>query len=230
MGTAALTAALTLAAARHGGADIYTRRNASGTLEATNLPPAADFRLTYRGKPTTLTQSPTPTARRSRNTDFDDHINAAAGKHGVSVDLVRAIIQVESGFDHLATSGKGAKGLMQLMPDTARDMGARSLFDPRQNIFAGVRYLRFLLNAFHGNVSLAAAAYNAGPTVVKRYRGVPPYKETRDYVNRVEALLGLRTQSLTPSPALVEALFIVPGDRPLTMAPAAGRRPSRRAR
>jgi soluble lytic murein transglycosylase-like protein len=227
VGTAALTAALTLAAARHGGADIYTRRNQSGTIEATNLPPAADFRLAYRSKPTTLIPSPSPTARRSSNTDFDDHINAAAGKHGVSVDLVRAIIQVESGFDHLATSTKGAKGLMQLMPDTARDMGARSVFDPRQNIFAGVRYLRFLLDAFHGNVSLAAAAYNAGPTVVKRFRGVPPYKETQDYVNRVEALLGMRAQSLTPAPALVEALFIVPNDRRLVTFPAAGGRPRR---
>jgi Transglycosylase SLT domain len=145
--------------------------------------------------------------RLSRNTAFDAHINEAARKHGVDVDLVRAIIQVESGFNPRAVSRKGAKGLMQLMPDTARDMGARNALDPKQNIFAGVRYLRFLLDAFDGDLTLATAAYNAGPTVVKRHGGIPPYEETLNYVDRVHSLLGLQPPGLEPPPALLDALF-----------------------
>lgn len=235
-GTAALTAALAFGAVGPAKADIYTRRNASGTIEATNVAGGADFRLTYRGRPTTLVRSPTGRLRLSYNSDFDHHISAAAGVHGVSIELVRAIIQVESGFDARATSTKGAKGLMQLMPDTARDMGVSNVLDPRQNIFAGARYLRFLLDAFHGNVTLAAAAYNAGPTVVKRYQGVPPYKETQDYVSRVQSLLGLRPQAFpapTPAPAPPQqAMFFVPNDThaaPATVAtrPAGSSRRSR---
>lgn len=152
----------------------------------------------------------------SRNTTFDAHINEAARKHGVDVDLVRAIIQVESGFNPRAVSRRGAKGLMQLMPATARDMGARNVLDPKQNIFAGVRYLRFLLDAFDGDLTLATAAYNAGPTVVKRHGGLPPYEETLNYVDRVHALLGLQPglerpglerPGLEPPPALLDALF-----------------------
>jgi soluble lytic murein transglycosylase-like protein len=196
-----------------------------------SLPSAPDLRLDLE-KRTTLIQPPRTVLRPSRNNAFDAHITAAAEKHGVDVELVRAIIQVESGFNQRARSRRGAKGLMQLMPDTARDMGARNAFDPRQNIFAGVRYLRFLLDAFDGDVTLAAAAYNAGPTVVKRYGGVPPYDETQEYVGKIQTLLGLPTHSLAPPPALIEALFRLPGDlRPLA-APAVLRAddPLRRSR
>jgi soluble lytic murein transglycosylase-like protein len=228
---AALTAALTLTAARPGSADIDARKSATRALEASNIYAGPDLPLIYREKATTLIQSPTTRARRSHNTEFDEHINAAAEKHGVSVDLVRAIIQVESGFNDRAISRRGARGLMQLMPGTARDMGARNAFDPRQNIFAGVRYLRFLLDAFQGNVTLATAAYNAGPTVVKRYGGVPPYDETQDYVERVQSLIGLPTEGLAPPPALMDALLAVPGDLAALTAPDILRswRPPRRA-
>ena len=138
---------------------------------------------------------------------------------------MRAIIQVESGFDKRARSNRGARGLMQLMPGTARDMGARNAFDPRQNIFAGARYLRFLLDAFDGNVTLAAAAYNAGPTVVKRYGGVPPYEETQDYVKRVHSLLGLPAPILTPPKALLDVLFALPSDVADAISPGASRPP-----
>ena len=122
------------------------------------------------------------------------------------MDLLRAIIQIESGFHPRAISSKGARGLMQLMPGTARDMGARNVLDPRQNIFAGARYLRLLLDVFDGNVTLAAAAYNAGPTNVQRHRGVPPFPETRDYVEKVHALLGLEPPNLAPPLAIVALL------------------------
>jgi soluble lytic murein transglycosylase-like protein len=207
VGKAAITAVLTLGAARHGSPDAHVRRSTSAIVQAANLPPLPDFRSAYR-VPTPLLTPPTGLHRRSRNRRFDKHINEAAAKHGVDVDLVRAIIQVESGFDHRARSHRGAKGLMQLMPGTARDMGARNLFDPKQNIFAGVRYLRFLLDAFQGNVTLAAAAYNAGPTVVKRYGGVPPYQETQNYVEKVHSLLGGQPAGLALPRALSDALLL----------------------
>jgi soluble lytic murein transglycosylase-like protein len=132
----------------------------------------------------------------SSNNDFDVHIEDAAAQHGVSVDLVRAIIQVESGFDRRAVSTAGARGLMQLMPATARRFGVKNRFDARQNIFGGTRYLRTLLDHYEGDISLTAAAYNAGANCVARYHGVPPYKETQDFVRKVNTILG---------PALTEA-------------------------
>ena len=128
--------------------------------------------------------------RRSYNGEFDHHIAAATSSYNVSLDLVRAIIQVESDFDHLARSSKGAQGLMQLMPATAARFGVNDPYDPRQNIFGGVQYLRILLDMFGGDVELAAAAYNAGENAVLRYNGVPPYRETRGYVAKVQSLLG----------------------------------------
>ena len=126
----------------------------------------------------------------SLNSEFDVHIEEAAARHGVSVGLVRAIIQVESGFDRLAVSAAGARGLMQLMPATARRFGVMNRFDARQNIFGGTHYLRTLLDHYQGDISLTAAAYNAGMGRVARYRGIPPYKQTQDYVRKVNILLG----------------------------------------
>jgi hypothetical protein len=179
-------------------------------VEATNVPGSRDYQLTYPGKGT-LIHSAAWRLRPNYNGEFDHHIAAAAGLHGVSLQLVRAVIQVESDFDSLARSSKGAQGLMQLMPDTARQMGVANAFDPRQNIFGGVRYLRILLDSFGGDVALATAAYNAGATAVQRYNGVPPFKETRTYVQKIQALLeGLGAPiaasgmtSYTPSDALV---------------------------
>jgi SLT domain-containing protein len=126
--------------------------------------------------------------RLANRENLDEIITAAASRYGVRPDLVRAIIQVESGFNPVAVSRVGARGLMQLMPRTAAHLGASDLFDPEQNIFAGVKYLSILLDRFDGNVALAVAGYNAGPNAVGRYRGrIPPYRETRGYVKRVQA-------------------------------------------
>ena len=116
---------------------------------------------------------------------YDGYITDASSRYGLDHRLIKSVIQVESGFNKLAVSRKGARGLMQLMPETAKLMRVQNIFDPEQNIQGGSAYLRAMLDEFHGNLRFALAAYNAGPEAVKRYKGIPPYKETRDYVTRV---------------------------------------------
>ena len=112
-------------------------------------------------------------------------ISPAATKYGLDPNLVAAVIWAESSGDPNAVSTKGAQGLMQLMPATARELGVANVLDPQQNIDGGSRYLRQMLDAHDGDLSLALAAYNAGPDAVRKYGGVPPYRETRDYVGKV---------------------------------------------
>ncbi len=116
---------------------------------------------------------------------FDRDIAEAASRYAVPERLVRAVIHVESGFDHLAVSPRGARGLMQLMPETAAILGVRDCFDPRENIDGGTRHLQAMLARFRWDVRLAVAAYNAGEKPVLAHRGVPPYPETREYVAQV---------------------------------------------
>ncbi len=117
--------------------------------------------------------------------DLAPLIESAASHHGLDPELLVAIIEAESGFDPFAVSRKGACGLMQLMPETAARFGVSDVFDPRDNLEGGARYLRWLLERFQGNQQLALAAYNAGEGAVDRYGGIPPYPETRSYVSRV---------------------------------------------
>ena len=112
-------------------------------------------------------------------------IRDASREHGVDPRLVAAVMRRESAWNENAVSPVGACGLMQLMPDTAKFLGVNDIFDVRENVFGGTRYLRTLLDAFNGDVDLALAAYNAGPGAVQKYRGVPPYRETRAYVAAV---------------------------------------------
>ena len=114
-----------------------------------------------------------------------DQIDRAAQLYNIPAELVRAVIAVESAGDAGAVSQKGAQGLMQLMPGTASEMFVEDPVDPRQNIFGGTRYLRQLANQFNGDMMLVLAAYNAGPEAVRKYHGVPPFEETRQYVRKV---------------------------------------------
>jgi len=116
---------------------------------------------------------------------FESLIHEAAERHQVDVALVKAVIRTESYFNPNATSRVGASGLMQLMPQTARRYGVTDLYSPRQNIEAGVRHLKYLLQRYPRQLHLALAAYNAGEEAVERYGGIPPYPETRDYVKKV---------------------------------------------
>ncbi|WP_340648289.1 lytic transglycosylase domain-containing protein [Pseudoxanthomonas winnipegensis] len=144
---------------------------------------------------------------------------AAARRNQVEDALLRAIAHAESGFDAAAVSPKGAQGVMQLLPGTQRDYGVADPFSPEQSIAAGARHLRWLLRRYDGDRTRALAAYNAGVGAVERYDGVPPYAETRAYVDKVEALLARYRQALGTAP-------LRPADAVPRPAPAAGLTPS----
>jgi soluble lytic murein transglycosylase-like protein len=139
-----------------------------------------------------------------------DLVHRIAPEYRVPPPLVLAIMQAESNFDPKAVSPKNAQGLMQLVPDTAARFRVRNAFDPAQNVRGGIAYLRWLLAYFEGNVALVAAAYNAGEGTVERYRGVPPFGETRAYVARILARVGAAVQpfdaSATPPSPQLDAL------------------------
>lgn len=120
---------------------------------------------------------------------YDALIAEAAERYGLNPALIKAVMRTESAFDPLAVSPVGAQGLMQLMPALAEEMGVKNAFDPRENILGGAKYLRKLLDSTKGSLSLTLASYNAGPGNVARYRGIPPFKETRNYVKKITALL-----------------------------------------
>jgi soluble lytic murein transglycosylase len=161
-------------------AEIYYRIDENGAARFTNAPTTPDYRLLQPGV--------LPSASRLTASSIDGLIEAFAAEHSIDSALIRAVIRAESNFNHRAVSRKGAQGLMQLMPATIWRLSVGDAFDPHENIGAGVRYLRKLLDQFQGDLTLALAAYNAGENAVLRYRGVPPYQETRQYVRKVLSL------------------------------------------
>jgi soluble lytic murein transglycosylase-like protein len=134
------------------------------------------------------TSAPSPRSGSFSPQEIDAAIEKAAARHNVDANLVRAVVKVESNFNPNAVSRKGAMGLMQLMPQTARQLNVTNPFDPEQNIEAGVRHLKKLMENYGGDVRLSLAAYNAGPGAVARWSGVPHFAETRNYVRRITQL------------------------------------------
>ena len=146
-------------------------------------------RLTGQSARATLERSSRRPSKKNRGrTDIDQLIAVTATRNELDSALLKAVVHAESSFNPRAQSRRGALGLMQLMPRTAKHYGVRNAFDPKQNLTGGARHLRNLLNRFNGNETLALAAYNAGETAVKRHGGIPPYAETRAYVRRVQRL------------------------------------------
>jgi soluble lytic murein transglycosylase-like protein len=160
-------------------ADVYVYKDKEGVLTFTNVPTHQGYRRVIREN-----SGQGPSVVVSENF-YEDLIVSASDRHRVDADLIRAVIKAESNFNSEARSNKGAIGLMQLMPDTARLHNVSHIFDPTENIEGGVRHLKLLLGRYQGNLQLSLAAYNAGITAVEKYGGIPPFLETQDYVRRV---------------------------------------------
>ena len=161
----------------------------AGSPAPSTAAPATSFNTQLSGamapeSGTAQTGSPSGTVSGGQ---YDQLINQSAAKYGIDPALLKGLIQQESGFDPNSTSGAGAVGLTQLMPGTAAALGVSNPRDPAQSIDGGAHFLKQMLDTFGGDVSKALAAYNAGPGAVQRYGGVPPYSETQDYVQKVEA-------------------------------------------
>jgi soluble lytic murein transglycosylase len=163
-------------------ADVYMYQDKDGVINFTNAPTHAGYRRVMRENSTTY--GPATVAANPAN-GYDEVIQDASSRHSLDADLIRAVIKAESDFNSNARSNKGAMGLMQLMPDTARLLNVPDAYNPYANIDGGVRYLKMLLGRYQGDVTLSLAAYNAGSGAVDKHGGVPPYAETREYVRRV---------------------------------------------
>ena len=165
-------------------AEIYMHRDEDGTVHFSNVPDKRDYKRFVSGSfPRSWSHRRFSPPRGGG--PFEAIIRASARRHRVEPALIKAVIRAESNFVPDARSPKGALGLMQLMPGTARMHNVSRVFDPVENIEGGVRHLRLLLDQYHGNVKLALAAYNARSEAVARHGGIPPYRETREYLGRV---------------------------------------------
>ncbi len=177
--------------------DIATKWNTINLLNTNNATADNEFIFTNLLKAALQKpqpwQAPTPAqpenSKPTEPSSIDQIIKAAAGRFGIDAELIREVVHTESAFKPDAKSPAGAKGLMQLMPGTAAAYGVTDLFNPLQNVMGGTHYLKDMLERYNGNLPLALAAYNAGPGTVDRYQGIPPYRETRSYVNKIMANL-----------------------------------------
>ena len=203
-------------------AAVYQFTDENGSLHFTNVPTDPQYQMI---RPPDDSGSSPGSAKRKKYTaaDFEKLVADRSQRHGMDPKLVEAVIQVESEYNPRAISRKGAQGLMQLMPETARDLGVQNPFDPAQNIDGGVRHLRYLLDFFGWDLDLALAAYNAGVDRVLKYKEIPPFVETQMYVKKVKKTYDRKPSSLFPPPRreIVHRVISETGDVVFTNTPEA---------
>jgi soluble lytic murein transglycosylase-like protein len=159
-------------------ADIYKYVDEGGVVHLTNMPTSPKYKLLIKANKV-----------QSLEKKYDYIINELCKKYDVETSFIKAMVKTESNFDPYAVSKKGATGLMQLMPEKAKDLAVTDAFDPRQNLDGGIRYVSYLLKKYEGDVKLTLAAYNAGENAVKKNNGVPPFEETKNYIVKVLRLV-----------------------------------------
>jgi soluble lytic murein transglycosylase-like protein len=195
-------------------ADIYQYVDAEGVVHFTSVKPGTPSAKLYMKNPAPRAPVGSPFAPQDRDvgrfTRYDEHIRQAAALYQIPEQLIRAVIKVESDYDPRAVSYAGARGLMQLMPETAERLGVKDINDPRENVLGGVRYLRVLANMFNGDLDFTIAAYNAGENAVIQHGGIPPYTQTREYVVKVTRFY----RRYRTIPDLVEASLASPEPSP----------------
>jgi hypothetical protein len=195
------------------GSQLYSYLDENGVRHFTNIAPGGEPRdLKVTGSPTpvekpSVAQKPGSPAS-AKETRYDPIINKYADSYRLDASLIRSMMAQESNFNARAVSPKGARGLMQLMPATAADLGVRNIHDPEENIKGGMKYMRSLLDKFDNNLVLSLAAYNAGPNLVERIRRVPNYRETQDYVRTITARYGKK--DVAPKAETVEVARVMP--------------------
>ncbi len=197
--------------------EVFFFRDKNNDFYFTDNPPNSSFKRLFPAKHKKIRKAYRSGRDVRSNKAVKKQIQKVSKEYKVDSKLIEAIIQVESGFDPKAISRAGAMGLMQLMPETAKDMGVRYPYDPLQNITGGTKYFRKMLKTFRGNTKLALAAYNAGPTAVKAYRGVPPYTETRNYVKKVLAAYNKKNPRKKIQPQREKIFHIVQKDGTLLL-------------
>jgi soluble lytic murein transglycosylase-like protein len=177
----AMLGLMTFCVIPYAGADIFVYVDRHGVMHFTNTPTSSRYRVYMREMP----KRPPPSQTRHAVSSYDDVISEAARRHGIAFSLLKALIHVESCFNPKAVSKKGALGLCQIMPQNLQPLNITDPFDPWENIMGGARYLQLMLNRFDGQLHLALAAYNAGPSMVEKYSNIPPFPETQEYVQKV---------------------------------------------
>jgi soluble lytic murein transglycosylase-like protein len=171
-------------------ADVYKYVDDNGVVCYTDAPFGKNANRTTKENVYSTPTRQQPSSTNSQNSiDYHSIVQEKAVNYNIDPSLIKALIKTESNWNNRAISRKGAMGLMQLMPDTAIDMDVRDPFDPEDNIEGGTKYLRYLLERFNGDLTLALAAYNAGPKTVEKFGYIPPFTETRQYVNKVLSLV-----------------------------------------
>jgi soluble lytic murein transglycosylase-like protein len=179
--SAAILGLMTFSVIPSARADIFVYVDRHGVMHFTNTPTSNRYRVYMRETP----RRPPPSKTGHAVSSFDDVITEAAHRHGIAFSLLKALIHVESSFNPRAVSKKGALGLCQIMPQNLQSLNIKDPFDPWENIMGGARYLQLMLDRFNGELHLALAAYNAGPSMVEKYSNIPPFRETQEYVQKV---------------------------------------------